>query len=104
MREALHAAAFERGQSVNLGVSKLPARLKQISAREILRIRRALNASQPLVASYVNVSPTPSAAGSKASAAHAAPPSSSSPSPRKIPKSSCSPSLDDCIESCTYKL
>ena len=56
MREALHDAALGRGQSVNLRVTKLPARPKQISAREILRIRRALNASQPLFASYLNVS------------------------------------------------
>ena len=58
IREALHdAAAFERGEAVNLRVTKLPARPKQISAREIRRIRRALNASQPLFASYLNVSP-----------------------------------------------
>ena len=58
MREALHdAAAFERGEALNLRVTSLPARPKQISAREIRRIRRALNASQPLFASYLNVSP-----------------------------------------------
>jgi putative transcriptional regulator len=58
MRQALHdAAAYERGQSVNLRVTKLPARPRQISAREIRRIRRALNASQSLFASYLNVSP-----------------------------------------------
>ena len=57
MREALHyAAAFGSGQSANLRVTKLPARSKQISAREILRIHRALNASQLLFASYLNVS------------------------------------------------
>jgi putative transcriptional regulator len=58
MREALHdAVAYECGQAVNLRVTKLPARPKQISAREIRRIRRALNASQPLFATYLNVSP-----------------------------------------------
>ncbi len=58
MREALHdAAAFERGEAVDLRATRLPARPKQISAREIRRIRRALNASQPLFASYLNVSP-----------------------------------------------
>jgi putative transcriptional regulator len=41
---------------VNLRVTKLPSRPKQISAREIPRIRRALNASQPLFATYLNVS------------------------------------------------
>ncbi len=58
LREALHdAAAYARGESVNLRVTKVPPRPKQISAREIRRIRRALNASQPLLASYLNVSP-----------------------------------------------
>lgn len=57
MREALHdAARYERGESVNLRVSKVPPRPKPIPPREIRRIRRALNASQPLFASYLNVS------------------------------------------------
>jgi putative transcriptional regulator len=58
MREALHdATAYERGEAVNLRVTRVPPRPRQISAREIRRIRRALNASQPLFASYLNVSP-----------------------------------------------
>src|SRR5205814_3871448 len=58
MREALRdAAAYERGEPVYLRVTRVPPRPKQISAREIRRIRRALNASQPLFASYLNVSP-----------------------------------------------
>ncbi|HXN23214.1 MAG TPA: helix-turn-helix domain-containing protein [Candidatus Dormibacteraeota bacterium] len=58
MKEALHdAAAYERGEVVNLRVTRVPARPKQISPREIRRIRQALNASQPLFASYLNVSP-----------------------------------------------
>ena len=58
MREALHdAAAYERGEVVNLRVTRVPARPRQISPREIRRIRRALNASQPLFANYLNVSP-----------------------------------------------
>jgi len=58
MHEALHdAAAYERGEAVNLRITKVPPRPRQISAREIRRIRRALNASQPLFASYLNVSP-----------------------------------------------
>jgi putative transcriptional regulator len=58
MREALHdAAAYERGEAVNLRVTRIPARPKQISAKEVRHIRRALNASQALFASYLNVSP-----------------------------------------------
>jgi len=58
MHEALHdAVAYERGEAVNLRITKVPPRPRQISAREIRRIRRALNASQPLFASYLNVSP-----------------------------------------------
>lgn len=58
MREALHgAAAYERGDLVNLRVAHIPARPRPISAREIRQIRRRLNASQTLFASYLNVSP-----------------------------------------------
>ena len=57
MREALHsAAAYERGEAVDLRVTRAPSRPKPISAREIRRIRRSLNASQPLFATYLNVS------------------------------------------------
>ena len=57
MREALQdAAAYERGQAVDLRVTRVPSRPKPISAREIRRIRQALNASQPLFATYLNVS------------------------------------------------
>lgn len=57
MREALQsAAAYERGRSVDLRVTRVPSRPKPISAREIRRIRQALNASQPLFATYLNVS------------------------------------------------
>ncbi len=58
MREALHdAAAYERGDAVNLRVTRIPARPKPISAKEVRHIRQALNASQSLFASYLNVSP-----------------------------------------------
>jgi DNA-binding transcriptional regulator YiaG len=58
IREALHdAAAYERGEIVNLRVTHVPAQPRQISPREIRRIRQALNASQPLFASYLNVRP-----------------------------------------------
>jgi putative transcriptional regulator len=57
MRAALQdAAAYERGQAVNLRVTRVPSRPKPISAREIRRIRHTLNASQPLFAAYLNVS------------------------------------------------
>lgn len=58
LREALRdAAAYERGEPVNLRVTNVPARPKQISAKEIRRIRLALNASQTIFATYLNVSP-----------------------------------------------
>src|SRR6266403_4456666 len=58
MKEALQgAAAHERGESVNLRVTRVPSRPKPISAKEVRHIRQALNASQTLFASYLNVSP-----------------------------------------------
>jgi putative transcriptional regulator len=57
MREAHRdAAAYERGEPVNLRVTRIPSRPKEISPREIRRIRQALKASQPLFAAYLNVS------------------------------------------------
>ena len=57
MREALRdVAAYERGEAVNLRVTRIPSRPKEISPREIRRIREALQASQPLFAAYLNVS------------------------------------------------
>jgi putative transcriptional regulator len=57
MKEALqNAAAYERGQTVNLRITRIPSRPKEISPREIRRIRQALKASQPLFALYLNVS------------------------------------------------
>jgi DNA-binding transcriptional regulator YiaG len=57
MKEALRdAAVYERGEAVNLRVTRIPSRPKQISPREIRRIREALQASQPLFATYLNVS------------------------------------------------
>ena len=41
MREALRdTAAYERGEAVNLRVTRIPARPKPISAKEVRRIRR----------------------------------------------------------------
>jgi putative transcriptional regulator len=58
MREALRdAAAYERGEAVNLRVTRIPPRPKRISPQEVRHIRRALNASQALFAAYLNVSP-----------------------------------------------
>jgi putative transcriptional regulator len=58
LKEALHgAAACERGEAVNLRVTRVPSRPKPISAKEARHIRQALNASQTLFATYLNVSP-----------------------------------------------
>ncbi len=58
MREALQdAAAYERGETVNLRVTRIPARPRPISAKEIRSIRQTLNASQALFATFLNVSP-----------------------------------------------
>jgi putative transcriptional regulator len=57
MKEALRdVVAYERGEAVNLRVTRIPSRPKEISPREIRRIRQALKASQPLFAAYLNVS------------------------------------------------
>jgi putative transcriptional regulator len=57
-KEALQdAAAYERGESINLRVTRIPSRPKPLSAKEVRHVRRALNASQSLFASYLNVSP-----------------------------------------------
>ena len=57
LREGLQGAmAFEREQKVNLRVTELPAPPKIVSPKEIRRIRQALNASQQVFASYLNVS------------------------------------------------
>lgn len=58
MREALRdAAAYERGEALNLRVTRIPAKPKQISPREVRQIRQDLHASQSLFATYLNVSP-----------------------------------------------
>jgi putative transcriptional regulator len=58
MKEALQdALAFERGDAVNLRVTRLPPAPKQLSPKEVRRIRLALHASQALFATYLNVSP-----------------------------------------------
>lgn len=58
MWEALHdAAAYERGETINLRVTRVPPRPRQLSAKEVRHIRQTLNASQVLFATYLNVSP-----------------------------------------------
>ncbi|MFZ0820912.1 MAG: helix-turn-helix domain-containing protein [Candidatus Acidiferrales bacterium] len=58
LRESLQdALAFEKGAQVNLRVTKLPPPPRRLLPREIRKIRYALNASQVIFASYLNVSP-----------------------------------------------
>lgn len=57
MKEAMQdALAYEQGGAVNLRVTQLPSPPKLVSPREIRRIRKMLNASQAVFASYLNVS------------------------------------------------
>lgn len=57
LKQALEAAAaFERGEPVNLRVTELPAPPKPLRPAEIRAIRVSLNASQALFAHYLNVS------------------------------------------------
>jgi len=48
--------AYERGEDVNLRVTHFPSAPKQLTPREIRRIRRKLNANQAAFAQYLNVS------------------------------------------------
>lgn len=58
LREALQDVIdYRAGKPVNLRVTRIPERPKQISPKEVRRIRRTLKASQELFASYLNVSP-----------------------------------------------
>jgi putative transcriptional regulator len=57
MKGALRdVAAYERGEGVNLRVTRIPPRPKRISPKEVRQIRETLKASQALFASYLNVS------------------------------------------------
>ena len=53
LRDAL---AYEQGEQVNLRVAELPPPPRKLRPRDIREIRQALNASQILFASYLNVS------------------------------------------------
>jgi putative transcriptional regulator len=57
LRESLQdALAFERGENVDLRVTEVPPRPERFRPRQIREIRQALNASQALFATYLNVS------------------------------------------------
>lgn len=51
------ALAYERGQGIDLRTSTIPPAPKRIRPAEIRAIRRSLNASQPLFARLLSVSP-----------------------------------------------
>ena|SRR5437764_1443953 len=58
LKMALESAlAYERGEKVNLRVTRMPAPAKKMSPREIKEIRNALHASQVTFARLINVSP-----------------------------------------------
>lgn len=57
MRQSLQdAAAYERGERVNLRVTKIPDPPKPMKPREIVLVRVSLNASQPMMARLLGVS------------------------------------------------
>lgn len=58
LKEGLRdALVYERGHRIDLRATTIPVAPKRISPREIKTIRRSLNASQPLFAKLLNVSP-----------------------------------------------
>ena len=58
LRESLQdALAFEQGRDIDLRVTELPPRPRKLQPKDIRAIRRSLNASQVLFASFLNVSP-----------------------------------------------
>jgi putative transcriptional regulator len=57
MRHSLHdALEFERGQAVDLRVTKIPAWPKAMKPAEIREVRERLNASQAMFANFLCVS------------------------------------------------
>jgi DNA-binding transcriptional regulator YiaG len=52
------AAAFERGEKIDLRVAKLPRPPKALPANEIIRLRTSLAMSQAVFARYLNVTPS----------------------------------------------
>jgi putative transcriptional regulator len=58
MRQSLaNALAYERGQTVDLRVTQIPAPPATLKPAEIRRIRESLNASQVVFAHFLCVSP-----------------------------------------------
>jgi DNA-binding transcriptional regulator YiaG len=58
LRQSLEGArAFEKGASVDLRITEIPRPPEHITPRKIKAIRCSLNASQPLFALLLNVSP-----------------------------------------------
>lgn len=57
MQQSLRdALAYERGRTVDLRVTELPARPKAMKPAEIRQVRKSLNASQAMFASFLCVS------------------------------------------------
>lgn len=52
------AAAFERGEKINLRVAKLPPPPKRMGAKEIVVLRTRLTMSQAVFARCLNVTPS----------------------------------------------
>jgi putative transcriptional regulator len=52
------AAAFERGEKINLRAAKLPAPPKPMTATEIINLRKRFAMSQPVFARCLNVTPS----------------------------------------------
>ena len=58
LKESLQdARAFEKGKAVDLRVAEIPRPPEHMAPRQIREIRNSLNASQPLFALLLNVSP-----------------------------------------------
>jgi len=52
------AAAFERGEKIDLRVAQLPPPPKRMAAREIVNLRKRLTMSQAVFARCLNVTPS----------------------------------------------
>ena len=58
LKESLEdARAFEKGEAVDLRIAEIPRPPERMTPRKIREIRNSLNASQPLFALLLNVSP-----------------------------------------------
>lgn len=55
--EGLNEALKHARKKLTLKTAKVPARTETMSAEKIIRIRRHLNASTPVFAAYLNVTP-----------------------------------------------